>query len=376
MSKGGGTTTQTTQNTLDPQIKQLLMSNYNRAAGIANKPFTPYTGESVAGFTPDQLTGQSLLKTIGQSNLGDSTLNSAIGTAGNVAGYTPNNISAGTLSNTDLSPYMNPYQSDVIDATMKQLGLARDTGIMSDNQRASAAGAFGGDRQAVLNSLTNKNYLDTAGSTLAGLNSANFSQAQNAATSDLNRQYSADAANQSAGLQGAGLNLNASSLLGNLSNQQIQEALGKAGVVSAVGDQQQQNQQQKDDAAYQEFLRKIGYPAQQQQLLNQSLGLIPAVTNSSTTGTQPGQSPLSGIGSALSGVAAIAGLFSDRDLKRDIKTVRYDAKGRRWVTFRYIWSDEVHYGVIAQEVEKTDPQAVRKTLLGRVVDYDMLREAA
>lgn len=376
MSKGGGTTTQTTTNTLDPQIKALLMSNYNRAAGIANKPFTPYTGEFVAGFTPDQLAGQTALKAIGTGDIGDAALNGAINTATNVSGYTPDKVTAGTLSNTDLSPYMNPFQQDVIDATMKQLGQARDAGIMSDNQRASAAGAFGGDRQAVLNSLTDKNYLNTAASTLAGLNSANFAQAQNAATNDLNRQFSAATANQGAGLQGAGLNLNASSLLGDLSNQQIQEALGKAGVISAVGDQQQQLQQQRDDAAYQEFLRKIGYPAQMQQLLNQSLGLIPAVTNSTTTGTQPGQSQLGGIGSALSGIAAIGGLFSDRDLKRDIKTVRYDARGRRWVTFRYVWSDEVHYGVIAQEVEKTDPQAVRKTLLGRVVDYDMLREAA
>ena len=308
MSKGGGTTTQTTTNTLDPQIKQLLTSNYNRALGIANTPFTPFTGESVAGFTPDQLTGQSLLKGIGQSNLGDSALNSAITTAGGVAGYTPQNVTAGTLPGTDLSGYMNPFQQDVIDATLKQLGQARDAGIMSDNQRASAAGAFGGDRQAVLNSLTDKNYLNTAASTLAGLNSANFAQAQNAATNDLNRQFSAATANQGAGLQGAGLNLNASSLLGDLSNQQIQEALVKAGVVSAVGDQQQQLQQQKDDAAYQEFLRKIGYPAQQQQLLNQSLGLIPAVTNSTTTGTQPGDGGaglLGSIGSLAAGVGAI-----------------------------------------------------------------------
>ena len=377
MSKGGGTTTSTTSNTLDPQIKALLTSNYNSASSIANQPFTPYTGEQVAGFTPTGIQAQDLLKSIGTGTTGDGALNQAVGTTQGVAGYTPQSVTAGQLSNTDLSPYMNPYQSDVIDATLKQLGQARDTSMMSDNQRASAAGAFGGDRQAVLNSLTNKNYLDTAGSTLAGLNSQNFTQAQGAATSDLNRSLSAAQGNQSAGLSGAGLNLQAGSQLGQLSQQQLAQAVTKGGLLGAVGDAQQGLQQSKDDAAYQEFLRKLQYPIQGQTIKNQALGLIPNVTNSSTSGTQPGQSQLGGIGSALSGIAAIGGLFSDVRLKHDIRTVRHDGRGRRWVTFRYNWDPEtVHTGVIAQEVALTDPRAVSPTLFGLAVDYSQLEEAA
>lgn len=296
MSKGGGTSTQTTTQTLDPQIKALLMGNYQHAQGVANTPFSPFTGEMVADFNPTQTLGQGMLTSLGKSNIGDPALNSAIGSATSASTFAPQMTTAGTLPGTDLTAYENPYQSDVIDATMKQLGLARDTGIMSDNQRATAAGAFGGDRGAVLNSLTNKDYLDTAASTVANLNAQNFTQAQNAATSDLNRQLTAAQGNQAASIQGANLNLGGASLLGDLSDKQIQDALTKAGLVSGVGDQQQQNQQQKDDAAYQEFLRKIGYPAQQQQLLNQSLGLLPNLTNETKTGTQPGDGGLGTMG--------------------------------------------------------------------------------
>ena len=398
MCKGGKKTTETTTNTIDPEIKSLLFSNYNRASGVANTPFQPFTGESVADFTPTQLQAQDLLKQLGTGNIGDAAMNSAIGAASSAAGYSPTNISATnitapTLANTDLSPYMNPYQQDVIDATMKQLGQARDAGIMSDNQRATAAGAFGGTRQAVLNSLTNKDYLDTAGSTLAGLNSQNFTNAQNAAQSDLTRELAAAQANQGANLtaaqsnqnaaQGAaGINLNAAGLLGDLSGQQQSSALTKAGLVSAVGDAQQQLQQQKDNAAYDEFMRQIGYPAQTQQIMNQALGLFPNVINTTSDKTESGGGSfltglLGGLGSLGQGLGSLGVKLSDATLKHDVRTHHYDRRGRRWVTFRYDMTPaDVHLGVIAQEVRETDPRAVVPTLFGLAVNYDQLKDAA
>jgi hypothetical protein len=59
-------------------------------------------------------------------------------------------------------------------------------------------------------------------------------------------------------------------------------------------------------------------------------------------------------------VAQIAAMFaSDRRVKRDIRTVGWDAKGRRWVTFAYLWAPlRRMFGVIAQEILKSDPEAV------------------
>lgn len=294
-------------NKLDPAQMQLFMQNYGQAQDVANTPYQGYDPNArVAAFTPETLAAQGSLTNFGNGNTGQPTLNTAINTASGVAGYNP-----GSLATTDLSPYMNPYQGDVIDQTLAELGRARDAGIMSNGQRATQENAFGGDRQAVLDSLTNKDYLNTAASTLANLNSQNFTNAQNAATGDLNRNLST-----------AGLNLSGAGALAGMSDQQIQDALQRAGALGQVGNQSQTQAQNLSDAAYQEFMRRIAYPEQQQELRNQSLSLIPL--QETTTGTQSytpglldyitsfgsllqgGGSAASGLGLGKSGAAAAA----------------------------------------------------------------------
>ena len=53
-TQGGGDTTVT--NT-DPATQARYNDLYNKAQGIAQQPFIPYTGARVAGFNPDQLQG-------------------------------------------------------------------------------------------------------------------------------------------------------------------------------------------------------------------------------------------------------------------------------------------------------------------------------
>ena len=72
-------------------------------------------------------------------------------------------------------------------------------------------------------------------------------------------------------------------------------------------------------------------------------------------------------GSIIGGIGSLAlGLFSDANAKVDVKTLYYDKRGRRWVQFRYAWDkpNVIRVGVIAQEVEKTDPDAVSQDILG------------
>lgn len=56
MSKGGGTNTTTTTQSIDPAVKQLVTNNVNRATGIADQGFQAYTGNPYAntgtGGTP------------------------------------------------------------------------------------------------------------------------------------------------------------------------------------------------------------------------------------------------------------------------------------------------------------------------------------
>jgi hypothetical protein len=81
------------------------------------------------------------------------------------------------------------------------------------------------------------------------------------------------------------------------------------------------------------------------------------------------------IGGIIGGVLSI---FSDERLKENIRTIGYDAKGRRWVEYNYIGGSTKRQGVIAQEVMETDPEAVHVWPFGGflMVDYGKLQEAA
>jgi hypothetical protein len=87
--------------------------------------------------------------------------------------------------------YMNPYQQEVIDASMADLNRQRQMQQVKDLNTATAAKAFGGSRQGVAQALTNESYDRTAASTLANLRSQGFGNAQAIALAqeEARRQY-------------------------------------------------------------------------------------------------------------------------------------------------------------------------------------------
>lgn len=305
---GGDSQTTTQSNTIDPKLMSMYQQNFADATKVGNTPFTPYTAERVASFSPTQVQGQGLLTDISKNNVGAGTLNQAKAGTSGVLGFTPQTVTAGQLSNTDLSPYMNPYTNDVINASLADLQRARAQQQIADNQSATAAGAFGGTRQSVRDSLTTDDYLRNVGSLTASLRNTGYQNAQNAALSDISNRLAASTTNASNDLSGAGLRLSAAQQLSGMSDTELQQALQRAGVVQAVGEQQTDLQQQRDNAAYEEFLRKIGYPQQQQDIKNKALGIIPVQqTTTSRTDTSKDQTGniMQGIGTA----ASIAAMF-------------------------------------------------------------------
>lgn len=353
---GGGKTTQTSENKIDPALMALYNQNYARATAIADTPFQPYTGERVAGFTPTQLQAQDMLSGIANNHTGSDTLTQAKAGYGNLMNYSPSQItapgavqagsvsavpvSAGMLRDTDLSAYMNPYTQNVIDTSLADLSRARDMQRVADNQAATRANAFGGSRQGVADSLTNEAYLRNVSSTSANLRNAGYDKAVQGAVSDLDRLLNASQFNANQGydaqktnvanrlaadqfnggmafdvartntandMAGANFRLNAAGGLAGLSNQELNMALTRAGALGAVGDMQQQDQQARADADYEEFMRMIGYPAQQQQLRNEALGMIPKQSTSTTTSSQSmGFGDI--FGAALGGLKTAGGL--------------------------------------------------------------------
>ena len=267
---------QTSSYTPNATLVSALDSNLANAQALTGTPFQPYSGQMVAGFTPYQTQAQSGLAGIYNNQTGSAPLNAGISAAQGVAGYTPQTIQAPQLSSTDLSSYMNPYQSDVVNTTMQQLQRQQQISDAGVQAQATAAGAFGGSRSAVLQNLNDASYNLNDASTLANLNQSNYSQAQSAAQSDLNRQLTAAQSNQSAGLQGQSLNLGASNALANMGNMQLSQALQQAGAIGSAGNAQQQNQQQALNDAYQQWQSAQQYPITMQNLMNQTLGTFPS----------------------------------------------------------------------------------------------------
>ena len=87
--------------------------------------------------------------------------------------------------------YMNPYENIVVQNTLADIERARQGQISAEGARATAAGAFGGTRQAVTRSLVDEAALRNAGNLAAQLRQSGFAQAQNLGLSQeaLRQQY-------------------------------------------------------------------------------------------------------------------------------------------------------------------------------------------
>lgn len=103
---------------------------------------------------------------------------------------------AAQLSDKDLNDYMNPYTQNVIDTTMSDLDKARQQALNSTGAAATAGGAFGGDRHAIMEAQNNADYMNQVASSSAQLRNQGYQNAQRAAMGDvnaLNQSYQSNA---------------------------------------------------------------------------------------------------------------------------------------------------------------------------------------
>ena len=384
MSVNGSTKTKTNQNnSIDPKSLELFNQAYNPAiAALGQVSNDPYTGTLGVGLDPLQQQGAGMAQA--NAGVGQAQLGQAGNIASGVAGYRPDQVHAGQLAGMDYSQYMNPYLDSVLNSTMGAIDRQRQMSLVGNSQ-AAGAGAWGGSRQGVADSLTNEAALREASSAANNIYSQGFGQAQQAGQFDINAGMQGQLANQSAGLQGAGLNLNAANSIAGYGQQDNQLGANDASLIGQFGNSQQQTSQNAANMAYQEFLRQQGLPYQQANAYGQLAGVVPQIVDSKgttkTTGTP-------GVAQILGGLGNVAGMFmgspgmgggsvpSDRRLKKDIEHVLTDAKGRDWFDYRYVWQDDdepKQRGVMAQQMLITDPQAVSLAPTGYLqVNYGAL----
>jgi len=276
----------------------------------------------------------------------EDTMQGAIRGTYEAMSYDPQQVEAtnydpAQVATTDLSAYMNPYTQEVIDRSIADLDRARQGNINNLGFSASQAGAFGGSRHGVAESLTNEAFAKQAGDVAANLRQNAFNTALGQAQYDVGAQNSAlqfgatqgmnaQQLNQGAGLQGAQLNMGAANQLANINNlgftqnrltandafsqglardefgrlisndafgQRMEESQFKRSLVGDMFNQglaQQQLNQQALNAAMGQYQTWAGYPAY-------GLGLsgtaMPDAVGGTTTGTvNPGLLPAVGWG--------------------------------------------------------------------------------
>tara|TARA_Y100001949_G_scaffold176620_1_gene190945 strand:+ start:6632 stop:7423 length:792 start_codon:yes stop_codon:yes gene_type:complete len=211
-----------------------------------------------------------------------------MGTAQGMA-YTPLGVTAGQLGTTNLAPYMNPYTTDVIDASQADVLRGANIGLDQLGAQAQMAKAFGGSRHGVAMSEMGRGVGEIMGQQAAGLRQANYAQAQQAAQQDISGRLQADLANQGVDLSGAQHRLGAAGQLGNLSNLGFGMGQTVNQNLQTQGAMQQALQQAVMDASAQKYKEYTGHPAQSLQYLQQALGTgVYSQPNTVTSTKTPG----------------------------------------------------------------------------------------
>jgi len=193
--------------------------------------YQTYPGQRIAGFTPEEqaaMTGIAGLVGAGQQYF-DPAAQLYTGTA--------RKFDAATAQQ-----YMNPYQQAVIDVEKREAMRQFDPAMQDIAAGASKAGAFGGSRQAILESEAIRNQQQQLQDIQTRGQQAAYDTAQRAFESQLARE--AGAARGLAGLGTAAPG----------------QAMKEFTALSGVGEAQRGMTQQGLDMAYQDFLAQQQYP--------------------------------------------------------------------------------------------------------------------
>jgi hypothetical protein len=182
----------------------------------------------------------------------------------------------GQLATTDLTPFQNPFNQQVLDTTLQSIERQRQFGINDVGAAATSVGAFGGSRQGVAEAETNRAAIDAAARASAGIGQAGFNQAQQAAQFDIGT-----------GLQGAQQRLGAAGTLANISNLGFGQGRQINQDLNQVGTQQQAVSQALINAAKQQFGGFVGSPGQSLQFPLAAIGGVPG-ESTTTQQQQPG----------------------------------------------------------------------------------------
>lgn len=227
--------------------------------------YQKYTGDLVAGFTPDT---QAYFSGVRDSTAGQPAMaqaQTAIQGAGagysDAPAYAAGKFTPGQITPEAIQSGMNPFQEEVINRQMNRMGLEASEQAAALRARQAARNALGGSRGAVESALQARSAGQTMADTEAALRLAGYNQARTAAELQQQRQMEA-AQNEEASRQfaenaaaaRAGFGLTQGEAFQGLSAAQQQQEAARLEGLKSIGAQQQALKQALLDAEYKQYL--------------------------------------------------------------------------------------------------------------------------
>lgn len=334
---GGGSTTSTvTQQSIPkefyPYFERLLV----RGEEESLKPYEAYTGQRLAQPGQDVGASRDMVRQIAAEgtpgvDYATGVVSGAIGEAQGM-GQGPYQFSqasftdAGTMTPQDATGYMSPYIQSVVDAQKAKAMEDYQMAESGRNAAAVSAGAFGGSRQAVQESLAERDLLTRQGEIQsAGLQAAyedasrRFEadraarfQTETARAGELGRVQGAQAGeNRAAGefdLARLGFTSDQAARIANLTEAARAGDIQSAQLLETIGRAQQAEQQAGLDLAYEDFLRQQGWNREQLGLQSSLLQGLPIANAGTTTSLVPYNPVQQALGMGISALGLYRGL--------------------------------------------------------------------
>lgn len=289
MGKGGGgggqPSSQTVTQTNLPEYARPYFENLlNRSQAESYRPYTPYGGERIAEFAPEQVAAQQEVAGMQRpGQFGAATTGSATGTG---LGYGAGIMGLGAAF-TDPTQMMSPYMQNVVDINKREAITDAQKGQLMQNLGAARQGTYGGARQLLAGTERER----ALGQQLSDIQAKGLQTAyENAAQRGIQLGQ--------LGMQGLNVGLQGSQQLGQLGTQQQTSDLQRIQAQAASGAEQRGYEQQLMDTQYADFLRQRDYPMEQLGYYSNMLRGLPVQLGSTqTTYAQP-PSMVSQIGGA------------------------------------------------------------------------------
>lgn len=240
-----------TSSSLSPWAGDYVTNYLGKGQALAEAPYQAYKGPLTAGASDLQ--------------------NQAFAGVGAAAaeGYKPTTYQGGTFDATQAQNYMNPYLSaslnPQLDEMRRQAGITR----VADAGRMTQAGAFGGGRQAIMESEGNRNLMDKQNQAIGQGYQTAYDKAVQQFNTEQDRRLGAEKSTEASRQYSADYGL---------------KSLGEAASLGAV----QRGMETEGIAAdRQQFEEQRDYPlkmVQYQKDLLQGLPITSAATTANTTG--------------------------------------------------------------------------------------------